>query len=252
MIAVKASAALLTAISISALAQPAPKFEVASVKIAPPRTGAAALIAMDRDPAMIRYSNVTLRILIAVAYRFDSSRIRGVAGWLDEQPYDVSAKMPDGVSADQMPAMLQVLLSERFKLVVHRESKDDRVYFLVLGKGGSKLKETPQTDHPEGVEQVRGNHPPAQIMPGWIAGDAIPIETLAAALSRVTGYVVADRTGLSKTYKIDLKWAPEDKKESGPSIFDAIQEQLGLKLEAGRGPVEVLVIDHAERVPTAE
>jgi uncharacterized protein (TIGR03435 family) len=86
-------------------------------------------------------------------------------------------------------------------------------------------------------------------MPGRIVGDAVPIETLAASLSRVTGYAVADRTGLSKTYKIDLKWTPEDKEGNGPSIFDAIQEQLGLKLEAGSGPVEVLVIDHAERVP---
>src|SRR5207248_8293869 len=119
--------------AIAAHAQPAPAFEVASVKASPPRAGTAGFIAMDTDPAMVRYSNVSLKILIAMAYKFDSGRIQGGPAWLDDQLYDLAAKLPAGASKDRVPAMLQTLLAERFKLAVHRETREQRVYFLVVG-----------------------------------------------------------------------------------------------------------------------
>jgi uncharacterized protein (TIGR03435 family) len=232
------------------LAQPqaVPTFEVASVKIAPPRMGTERYIAMDSDPAMIRYSNVNLKILIAIAYSFDSDRILGGPGWLDSQAYDVAAKIPAGVSKDKVPAMLQALLADRFKLAVHRESKDQRVYFLVVGEGGLKAKEAQEADSQE-VQQVRGEHMPLQIVRGGIMGRSITTGALAGALARVAGNPVIDRTGLTKQLDIDLKWTPEDDSGDAPYLFAAIQKQLGLKLEPGRAPIEVLVVEHAERAP---
>jgi len=229
-----------------AFAQPRPAFEVASVKAAPPRTGEARLVAMDTDSAMIRYSNISLKNLIAMAYRYDSRRIQGGPDWLDSQMYDVAAKLPPGASKDQIPEMLQDLLAERFKLALHRETKEQRVYFLVAGKGGPRLKEVPVPD-PQDAQQVRGARLPMQMMRGRIIGHSVPVGMLAGALAQMTGYEVVDRTGLTKTYDIGLHWTAAEDSE----IFAALQEQLGLKLEAGRGPVEVIVIDRAERNPAA-
>ena len=125
----------------SAQPQSAPAFEVASVKPSPPRAGTAGLTAMDTDPAMVRYSNVSLRVLVSIAYRFDSRLIQGGPTWLDDQPYDLAAKLPPGTSKDSVPTMIQTLLVERFKLAVYRETKEQRVYFLVVGKNGPRLKE---------------------------------------------------------------------------------------------------------------
>jgi uncharacterized protein (TIGR03435 family) len=216
------------------------------VKAAPPRTGEARLVAMDTDPAMIRYANISLKNLIAMAYRYDSRRIQGGPDWLDTQMYDVAAKLPPGVSKEQVPEMLQDLLAERFKLALHRETKEQRVYFLVAGKGGPKLKEVPAPD-PQDAQQVRGARLPMQMMRGRIIGHAVPVGMLAGALAQMTGHQVVDRTGLTKNYDIDLHWTAAEDSE----IFAALQEQLGLKLEAGRGPVEVIVIDRAERNPEA-
>jgi uncharacterized protein (TIGR03435 family) len=147
--------------------------------------------------------------------------------------------------------MLQALLAERFKLAVHRESKEQRVYLLRVGKKGSRLKQTEEPDDQE-VQQVRGESPPAQIVPGGIRGRSMPAGVLAGALARVVGYQVVDRTGLTGTFDIDLRWTPEEDRGFGSDIFAAIQEQLGLELEPGKAWVEMLVIDHAERVPTAD
>jgi len=234
--------------AISAHAQPAPAFEVASVKASPPRAGTAGFIAMDTDPAMVRYSNVTLKLLIAVAYRLDSRLVQGGPAWLDDQPWDLAAKLPAGTSKDRVPAMLQTLLVERFKLAVHRETREQRVYFLVAGKNGPKLKVAQKADEQD-VQQVRGDRPAAQILPGGIMGHSMAMGTFAGSVAHVVGYQVVDHTGLTGTFDIDLRWTPEDSKGTGPSLFTAIQEQLGLKLEPGKAPVEVLLVDHAERTP---
>jgi uncharacterized protein (TIGR03435 family) len=246
------SAIVLLASSL-VLAQPqaTPTFEVASIKIAPPRNGPAGYFAMDSDPAMIRYSNINLKILIALAYSVDSDRVLGGPGWLDSQQYDLAAKIPAGVSKDKVPVMLQALLADRFKLVVHSESKNQRVYLLVVGEGGLKIKEAQETGN-EDVQQVRGGRMPLQIVRGRITGRSITMGTLAGALARFAGNPVVDRTGLTKKFDIDLAWEPEDDSVYAPEIFFAVQKQLGLKLEPGRASVKLLVVEHAERVPVVE
>ncbi|HLH19995.1 MAG TPA: TIGR03435 family protein [Bryobacteraceae bacterium] len=242
---------LLAIRAISAQPEAAPGFEVATVKLAPPREGDARLVAMDTDPAAVRYTNVTLKNLIAIAYRFDDRLIAGGPGWLDTQQYDLAARLPPGTPKDRVPGMMQTLLAEQFHLTVHRESKEQRVYFLVAAKGGPKLKEAPKAEpgNPD-VDQVRGDRLPISVFRGRIVGHAMPLGSLAAVLARPAGYQVVDRTGLAGLFDIDLKWRPdEDTKGDGPGLFTAIQEQLGLKLEPGRAPVETLVIDRAERIP---
>jgi uncharacterized protein (TIGR03435 family) len=226
--------------------QPAPSFEVASVKVVGGRTGTAGMFAMDTDPAMVRYSNITLQHLIAMAYRFDSRLIRGGPAWLDEQCYDLAAKLPSGTSKDRVPEMLQALLTERFRLAVHSETKQERVYFLLVGKSGPKLKNARTVDDTD-VRQERGERPTVQIMRGAIIGNPMSLGVLAGVLAHAAGYEVMDRTGLTGTFEIRLKWSPDD--SQGTDLFAAIQQQLGLRLEAGKGPVETLVVDHAERIP---
>ena len=235
----------------SAQTEPAPAFEVASVKPSPPRAGTAGFTAMDIDPAMVRYSNVSLKILIAIAYRFDSRLIQGGPAWLDNQPYDLVAKLPQGASKDRVPAMLQTLLVERFKLAAHRETREQRVYFLLVGKNGHRLKESKKVaiDNPD-VQQTPGDTLPVSIFRNRIVGHAMRMQQMAGVLATTVGFEVVDRTGLAGTFDIDLKWTPEDSEGLGPSLFTAIQEQLGLRLEPGKAAVEMLMVDHAERTPT--
>src|SRR5262249_22629989 len=159
-------------------------FEVAFVKPSPPRAGTAGFTAMDTDPAMGRYSNVTLRILIAIAYRFDSRLVQGGPAWLDEQPYHLAAKLPSRASQARVPAMLQTLLMERFQLAVHRETKEQRVYFLLVARNGPRLKEAPKpaVENPD-VQQVRGERMPVSIFRDRIVGHAMLTQQLAGVLA---------------------------------------------------------------------
>ena len=180
---------------------------------------------------MVRYSNITLVNLLANAYHIDSARISGPA-WIDETPYDIQAKLPAGTPKDQVPGMLKTLLTERFKLTVHKEMKEQKAYLLVVGKNGPKLKD----GRPDGGQN--------QMLPGRLMGANMPMGMLAALLSRFAGYPVVDKTGLPGAYDIDLKVAKDNS-----DVAAALQEQLGLKLETGKAPVETLVIDRAEKVP---
>jgi uncharacterized protein (TIGR03435 family) len=158
--------------------------------------------------------------------------------WLDSDKYDVSARIPPGTPKDRVPAMLQTLLAQRFQLALHRETKDQRAYFLVVGKNGPRLKPARE----EGGQN--------QIIPGGIMGHAMTMGVLAGSVARVVGYQVVDKTGLPGAFDLDLRFTPENSKEPGPDLLTCIQEQLGLKLEPGRAPAEMLMIDHAERIPT--
>jgi uncharacterized protein (TIGR03435 family) len=216
-------------------AQTPPAFEVASVKLSPQRTGEAGYTRVDADAAQVRYSNVPLVNLIAIAYRFDSRLIQGPP-WVSDQSYDITAKLPEGSSKENIPEMLQTLLADRFKLAIHRESKDQRVYFLVAGKDGPKLKNATESPH-------------GQLTPNSLMGRSMTMGSLASLLAHAVHYQVMDKTGVTGSYDIDLRFAPENSKEAGLDIFGAIQEQLGLKLEPGRAPVETIVVDRAERTP---
>ncbi len=230
-------------------------FEAASVRLSPPRTGTDRFVSMDTSAGMVRYSNISLRLMISIAYKVDTQFIEDGAGFVDDQKYDVGAKLPAGSSKDQVPAMLLGLLKERFGLVVHRAWREQRVYLLNVGKGGAKLKvaQTPEPaaeDAPK-VDQVRGTKLPVTVGRGVIAARGVPVGALAGALSTVLHGPVEDHTGIAGSFDVDLRWTPDDAAStSGPSLFTAVQEQLGLRLDTGKGSVEMLVVDHVERVPT--
>ena len=227
-------AGMLALTVLAAQAQP-PAFEVASVRLSPPRPGAAGFTRMDSDPALVRYSNTTLQILISMAYKVDSRLVVGGPAWLDSEHYDVVAKLPSDTPKEQVPAMMQRLLEERFKLAIHRETKEERVYALVVAKTGPKLE--------------KGREGPNQMLPGRIMGGSITMGMLAGMLASFVGGEVVDRTGLPGTYHVDLKWQPPADPANTSELFAALQEQLGLKVESGKAPVERLVVDRAERIP---
>jgi uncharacterized protein (TIGR03435 family) len=162
-------------------------------------------------------------------------------GWLDTRCYDVDAK-PEGdtgLSYEQAKAPLQHLLIQRFQLTSHRESKDMSGYALVVAKGGPKLKKT-------GDSAKEG-----YIFSGGLRGESMSMSTLAGMLTLFVKQPVVDKTGITGDYEIDLKFAASETTDSSfPSVFTAVQEQIGLKLEPQKVPVEMLVIDHLEKVPT--
>jgi uncharacterized protein (TIGR03435 family) len=225
-------------------------FEVASIR--PSAPGARGGNGIEITPGG-RFSavNVSLRALLKNAYGIRDFQIVQPPDWLDSQRYDVIAKAETDVPADRMKLMLQSLLADRFQLKVHREPKDVQAYVLTIGKNGPKIQ--PAAGDPGRVSR-KGL--------GAIAGSKASIAQLTEALSDVAlngHYIldrpVLDRTGLSGVYDFVLTWTPEPGQFSpgstpdlsGPSLFTAVQEQLGLKLEIQKAQVEILVIDHVEK-----
>jgi uncharacterized protein (TIGR03435 family) len=224
-------------------------------------------------------TNLALRRLILIAWGVQDYQLVGDPAWLDSAHYDIQAKADGNPSVQQMEGpMLQVLLEERFKLTVHHETRQLPVYELSVGKSGAKL----QLSKEGSCTSYSVDSPPPATAPGMprpnfcgfrrtgadglnqtLDGTGITMVALATNLSRtynsVLGRNVIDRTGLTGTFDMRLKWAfdplndrragsdaaPQDL--AGPSIFTALQEQLGLKLESARGPVEVLILDHIEK-----
>jgi uncharacterized protein (TIGR03435 family) len=223
---------------------PAPaEFEVASVKLTQHgRTvdGSSHSTVGNTDQGSFSASNASLQMLLGWAYDVKDYQISG-PDWLksDDARYDISAKAPAGASSRQMPEMLKALLAERFKVALHRETRTLPIYALVTAKGGPKLHEAPADGHSS--TNSRGGH---------ITAQHVSMVDLGDSLSRQLGRAVIDQTGLKGAFDFTLEYAADDADTSRPSIFTALQEQLGLRLEATKGPVEVLVIDRAERVPT--
>jgi uncharacterized protein (TIGR03435 family) len=185
--------------------------------------------------------NVPLIALIQIAYKKDGDRISGKPDWLESQLYDVSAKAEGdaGLTIEQMRPLLRQLLEQRFHLVAHTEKKEMQGYALVEVKGGSKLVASKET------------HPYAQILPNGIQAQDMTLEVLASLLAKPTGRPVIDKTGIQGSYDYKLSYAPDATDDSSlPSIFTALQEQLGLRLESQKVQVETLVIDHVDKIPT--
>jgi uncharacterized protein (TIGR03435 family) len=224
-------------------------FEVASVKRASPPASGGVRSSMRLDPGRLTCTNVTLKKLMVESYGVKDYQVSG-PDWLNTEIYDIAATLPPGTTGDEVMLMIQTLLADRFKLVFHRDSKELPVYALVVGKGGSKLQE---------VEFGRGS---TSGSPGHLTATRIAMRNLTEFLSRQTGLPVLDMTGLKGFYSFTLNYTPEAAPSApspetpipesavGPSLFTAVQEQLGLKLEARKAPVEILVVDHAEKVPT--
>jgi uncharacterized protein (TIGR03435 family) len=222
--------------------------------------------------------NGPLSFLIRSAFGaelFDPKQITGEPSWCAAEDYEIVGKVGsddveklhnlDPQQRTQMgEAMLQAVLADRFKMKSHEDRLDGSIFALVLAKNGPKLKKaTPGDKYLNGLKLPSGRTTGAGTMtmsPGRIIAQALSLEDVAKISSGpATGRVVADKTGLTGEYDFTLTWTPEQSAPqtdassgtsedvSGPSIFTAIQEQLGLKLQPAKGPVRVLVIDHIER-----
>jgi uncharacterized protein (TIGR03435 family) len=198
--------------------------------------------------------------LIAAAYgtpqgALRPSQVAGAPGWLESEHYDINAKAADAVSLPidatlvSMRPLLQSLLEDRFRLRAHFETRQLPAYALVLARPGGGLGPRFGRSSFDCVkEAVKCGYKGG---PGRVTGTAITTEVLMQLMANATDRVVIDRTGLTGRFDIELEWSPDQTATDRPSIFTAVQEQLGLKLESTRGPVEVLVIDHVER-PTED
>jgi uncharacterized protein (TIGR03435 family) len=248
-----------------------PAFDVVSVK--PDHSGSLNIFLQAQPGGRIVATNVTLRLLIRNAYRVQDSQIVGGPDWIGTDRFDIEAKAPGNPTQGELQLMLRALMADRFKLTVHNETRELPVYGLTLaradGRLGAQLRRS-ETDCSAAPGVTRGTPPPAPaaagtpqarcgffVGPGTISARGVTMPALAASLSNNVSRVVLDRTSLAGDFDVDLKWTPEGgggAADSTPdpdtaSIFTAVQEQLGLKLESARGPVDVLAIDAAERPP---
>jgi uncharacterized protein (TIGR03435 family) len=277
--AVTASAILLAAAAYGMFAQSAdaPRFDVASIKL---HTSAVSRHGVQALPGGLHAENASVRLLMQNAYAVQAFQIVGGPGWVDSAGYDVEAKAVGNPSRSQIWLMLQSLLEDRFRLKVHRETKELPVYALISAKSGLKLP-MPQEGNclssaPDAPANWAGGRlpPPGQgqmplarcgsvnvvLLPSGarMQGGKIPMREFTRMLSMVLGSAVIDKTGFTDLFDVRLDFLPDETTaalpappsppdDANPSILFAIQQQLGLKLESTKGPVEVLVIDHLER-----
>jgi uncharacterized protein (TIGR03435 family) len=188
---------------------------------------------------------LTLNVILRQAYGLEHYQITGGPAWLDTDRFDIEAKAAGEPTKEQMMAMLQALLADRFQLKVHRESREGNVYALVVAKGGHKLK--PPTGDRSFISLHR-NDPPTE--PGVhysLVGNKASLALIAARLGQQLGLPVIDRTGIEGEFDFKVDYAVGDNPDSGIPLPIAIQEQLGLKLERAKGPVETLVVDRAAK-----
>jgi uncharacterized protein (TIGR03435 family) len=249
-------AAVWISLAIPGITQTAPKatgtkppaYDVVSVKRS--RSDEGMQVATREDSFSAR--NVTLWELLYNAYDVrPADPVKGLPGWADSTRFDVEAKMDDSTFAalQKLPQqersqrqhlMLQSLLADRFQLRAHHETAERPIYNLVIANAGFKLKESQSNESG-----------------GWVGGGQIhylasPISSLVFTLSNTeeVGRAVVDKTGLTGHYDITLTWTPDERLgagDAGPSIFTALEEQLGLKLASAKGLVDTIVVDHTEQ-----
>ncbi len=254
-------ARLILATAIFASAQPpsntAREFEVGSIR--PTAPGARGRGVEYAAGGRFTASGMSLSSLIQEAYGIRGFQISGGPDWVRSDLYTITAKAESDANKDQVRVMLQRLLADRFKLTLRRESKEVNVYALVVGKGGPKLKEVQLKEVQ--LDEANSNRGVRFRGLGKIAGVMASTTQLAVMLSdiRMNGVSildrpVLDRTGLTGVYDFTLEWSGEEQSSdrdavnpSGSSIFTAVQEQLGLKLETQKAPVEFFIIDQVAK-----
>jgi uncharacterized protein (TIGR03435 family) len=248
-----------------------PQFEVASIR---PHANGDNRVLVQASDGRLAMTNFSLKQLILFAYDVSNNRVSGVQSWMDSSHFDIQATTESAPTVKQLEGpMLQALLEERFRLKVHREVVERPVYELAVDKGGVKM----QVSKEGSCTLYSVDSPPPQPAPNapglvfcnfprltgdglnWkLDGAGVTIEKLATVLSRSgLDRPVIDRTGLVGGFDLHLKWTAETPENgtrpgtiadsTGLSIFTAVREQLGLKLEAVKGAVEILVIDHVEQ-----
>lgn len=249
-----------------------PQFEVASIK--PSAPDARGMSIRNAPGGRLNISNLSLKEMIVFGWRVQPYQISGGDPWVGSMRWDVSAKPETAPKQGEQQLMLQALLEDRFQLKIHNETKELSIYALVLarkdGKLGPNLTEAkeggclafdPTRPKPEpGAPPVR-NCGQQTMSYGTLTAVSVPVENIIPMLARMLGRTIVDKTGLKGRYDITVAWTPDESQtamlppdapkpppsDAGPTIFTALQEQLGLKLESQKGPVEILVIDRAEK-----
>jgi uncharacterized protein (TIGR03435 family) len=222
----------------------AQSFEVASIKPAPPQEMGRISVRRSTDKGLLRYSNVSIADIVAEGYRILHRQVSG-PDWMETQRFDIVATFPAGVTEKSVPEMLKSLLEERFGLKVHEESKEMSVYAIMPARSGVKMKQAEKPGNFSGHNSTKL---------ATINATAT-MERLADNLSTTMDRPVVDRSGLEGAWVIDLQWTPDSSgapidDATAPTIFTAMQEQLGLRLVATRSPVRFIVVDHVERTPS--
>jgi uncharacterized protein (TIGR03435 family) len=240
-------AAAIAAIALMTLAagargQSPTSFEVASIRPAPDNQNGPTGVNVF-DGGRLRITNAATRFLILDTFRIQKEQIVGGPGWLDTDRFDIEAKTgrPEKITQDQVPPLLENLLAERFHFRFHRETRDLTVNLLDIDKNGPKLK--PSADGT--ATDMRMNQGPGK---SQLTGTGVSMQSLAAYLGLFLGRIVVDQSGLKGNYDLTLEWSPDQTNDTAaPSLFTALQEQLGLRLHSGRAPVEMIVIDSVEK-----
>jgi uncharacterized protein (TIGR03435 family) len=230
----------------------AQSFDVASVKASSHTVGKDYRGAIAFGPDRVVGRNVSLKSLIVEAYHVQPFQVTGGPGWLDLDEFDLDARAGGRATKDQLRSMLVALLAERFHLTLHRDTKEMRVYALSVDKGGPKLH--PATGDLRPTTSPQNFHGDMRQLANFISiGLTIPTidDPMRPAIASGPLVPVLDKTGLEGNYDISVNLRPDD---TGGDSFTrwqrALRDELGLKLETQRAPVEVLVVDRAERMPT--
>src|SRR5579859_1438552 len=253
------------ATAASTAADPVPSFEVSTIKPSSPSSDGMIRMMFTQDG--ISYTGIPMPILLREAFNVEDDRILGEPSSIKSNRYDIEAKVDcadvpklDKLDIDQRKQMLLALLIDRFNLKFHHETRQLPVYILLVAKSGSKLKTpVPEPPGPNGKSDPKQSF---MVGRGKMDAEGVPIEALNHMLSQQVGRTVLDKTGLTGRYDFKLQWPPDDAPtptakgadaaqanlstldEAAPSLFTALQEQLGHKIESQKAPVDVIVIDH--------
>lgn len=242
---------------------PGAAFEVATIRPSDPNARGSS--AGGQPNGTFFSKNQSLKNVICGAYDVLDFQCLGGPGWLESELYDVEAK-PDSATAERFlkltwkergavrDRMTQVLLADRLKLKAHFETREGTIFALVVAKGSLKMQEAkPGDKYANGLKRDDGKPFGAGVFSmgnGTITAQGMSLDTLVVNLPGITGHLVENRTGLTGLYDFTLHFSASDPPppdSAAPSIYTALEEQLGLKLEPTKGPVKVLVIDHVER-----
>lgn len=242
----------LLLLQFAAFAQNAPKtFEAATIKLTPPDS---------REPLDIRFTpggrltvtNQPVRSLVTFAYGVQAWQIAGAPDWFETDRYDISAKADGDPGREEMLALFRALLEDRFRMRLHRETRDGSTYELTTARNGPKFQKSEPLKENEraNVYTYRTGAPTAPAISLIRADRSATMAMLASILQSQLKRPVIDKTGLTGDFDFRVEYAADDSRlDEFPSLFTALQDQLGLKLQPAKGPVEMLVIDRVERVP---